>query len=135
VSQHKLEFHPGVRDLCEKEFSDLNDESDPTENSDDDDATHFKAVVADGVICSVQRRTPDVIRWSHKFATPIVHAWHVVNGKVIKVDLFSSSRLPTPQQQALPGGDQSAEDAPVSETSAYVFSGRKDPLTFSHMFK
>ena len=41
------------------------------------------------------------INWSQKFDAPIVHAWRVSKGKLVKVDLFSSSaipdRLPSPE--------------------------------------
>ena len=42
-----------------------------------------------------------MINWSQNFGAPIVHAWRITNGKLVKVDLFSSSaipdRLPSPE--------------------------------------
>jgi len=89
VSQHNLDLSSGMADLC------------PQQNEEEAYLQHtsasgevFKAVVSDGVICSVEKAAPDVIRWSRNFKSPIVHAWHLVGGRLVKVDLFSSSALP-----------------------------------------
>ena len=53
-----------------------------------------QAVVSDGIICSVDRASPETIIWKKQFGSPIVHAWKVVGGKMYKVNLFSSSHIP-----------------------------------------
>lgn len=90
VSQHNLDIIPGLDDGCGGE----DDEVEEIDDEVDDESEQFKAVVSDGIICSVRKLRPDQINWSKKFDAPIVHAWHVVNGKAVKVDLFSSSKFP-----------------------------------------
>lgn len=104
VSQHTLDLQSGVEDLCDDDDDDKGKDGDGSETEDDaDDAVdeQIKAVVSDGIICSVEKARPDLIKWSHKFNSPIVHAWRVVGGKVVKVDLFSSSALPPRQPVSL----------------------------------
>lgn len=95
VSQHSLEFRPGVEKMCQDPPDDeeLGDEH-TLGAFEESEAVHFKAVVSDGVICSVDRNSPDSINWIHKFSSPIVHAWHIKGGQVTKVDLFSTSHIP-----------------------------------------
>eukprot|EP00095_Tigriopus_kingsejongensis_P010151 maker-scaffold575_size133042-snap-gene-0.27 protein:Tk10151 transcript:maker-scaffold575_size133042-snap-gene-0.27-mRNA-1 annotation:"eukaryotic translation initiation factor 2-alpha kinase isoform x1" len=58
------------------------------------DEEEFKAVVSDGVICSVKRSRPNQVVWKRVFDTPIVHAWEIKAGRLFKIDLFSTSTFP-----------------------------------------
>lgn len=100
VSQHHLDFQPGLEDLCQQ-YDDLDLEQDLAA-----EGQHFKAVVSEGIICSVDKAFPDMIHWKHQFKAPIVHAWHLRRGKLHKVDLFSSSSIPEKKPE-LEGDDQS----------------------------
>ncbi len=98
VSQHSVELSSGLEDLCGS--------GDDGEDGDTESDESFKAVVSDGVICSVDKARPDEIRWKHSFDVPIVHAWQMVGGKLVKVDLFSTSALP----EKTPGLEGENED-------------------------
>ncbi len=114
VSQHHVELTPGVEELCKPRGDDVDE--DKSELNDSTSGVTFKAVVSDGVICSVDRTKPDEIKWRHRFDTPIVHAWQVVNGnKLIKVDLLSSS--------ASPQRGESIEDAEFNLQSPMLYIG------------
>ena len=85
VSQHNINYHVGLEELCDdeddEEFDGGEDEivNDPEYPVLDDggDLNQLKAVVSDGIICSVDRKFPSNIQWSHKFDSPIVHAWRI----------------------------------------------------------
>ena len=67
------------------------------DNDDDeelDDDVVMKAVLSDGLLCSMEPGAPDEIDWRSKFDAPIVHAWRIRNGRVVPIDLFSTSSMP-----------------------------------------
>ena len=96
VSQHHLELHAGIHELCRENdgFANLSEDQEELPDDLDDPESEIKAVVADGVICSVDKLNAEKVNWKRKFETPIVHAWRVVDGKMYKVNLFSSSHIP-----------------------------------------
>ena len=79
-----LHFFPGLEELC----------NDTIDDSDDEDVEELKAVVPEGIICTVSRAKPDVVIWKQNFKSPIVHAWKLVKGQLVPIDLFSNSHLP-----------------------------------------
>jgi len=87
VSTHHVSFQSGLEleDLC-------NDTID--EDYDNDDSELLKAVVPEGVICKVDKKKPDKVIWKQMFNSPIVHAWKLINGDLVAIDLFSNSHLP-----------------------------------------
>ena len=54
----------------------------------------MKAVVSEGLLCSMERGAPDEVDWRRKFEAPIVHAWRIRNGRAVPIDLFSTSSMP-----------------------------------------
>ena len=135
VSQHNLELHEGIHALCQDEAPTNDDQTSPdfeddsdedgrrTEDKDYDffdevtdgsatESREIKAVVSDGIICSVARDSPEDIIWKRKFGSPIVHAWKVKNGKMFKVNLFSSSHIP-------PREDEDRDRSPVLFIGSY----------------
>ena len=60
MSQHHLDLKPGLEDLCGNETDD-DDVVDADSNDllDEEDEV-FKAVVSDGIICSVDKEKPEV---------------------------------------------------------------------------
>ena len=62
MSQHHLDLKPGLEDLCGNETDDDDvvdaDTNDPLD--DEDLGEVFKAVVSDGIICSVDKEKPEV---------------------------------------------------------------------------
>ena len=58
------------------------------------------------------RDSPEDIIWKRKFGSPIVHAWKVKNGKMFKVNLFSSSHIP-------PREDEDRDRSPVLFIGSY----------------
>ena len=87
--QHSVEVQRGVEDLCDNPDA-IDDYDDLT---DDDDAV-MKAVVSEGLLCSMDRTAPDEVDWRRKFDAPIVHAWRIRNGRAVPIDLFSTSSMP-----------------------------------------
>ncbi len=112
MSQHSVELSSGLEDLCGS-----NNDDDDTEQQQQESAEQFKAVVSDGVICSVDRAAPDIIRWKHHFEHPIVHAWQLVRGKLVKVDLFSHGAIP----QKMPNLDA---ESSADNDSPLLYIGR-----------
>ena len=72
VSQHSVEVQRGMEDLCDNEAIDDYDDLD-----DDDSEAVMKAVVSEGLLCSMERGSPDEVDWRRKFDAPIVHAWRI----------------------------------------------------------
>ena len=86
-------------------------------------------MVSEGVICSVDRSRPDVVRWKRQFDAPIVHAWRVVRGKLVKVDLFSSGAIP----QKVPAANiegTSGEDGGEGGESPLLYSGKHNNMLY-----
>lgn len=51
----------------------------------------FRVIISEGIICAVNRNTPNIILWKYKFDHPIVSAWKPSeNDKLTNVDLFST---------------------------------------------
>ena len=69
--QHSVEVQRGLEDLCDSDAIDDDDDSDS------DDEVIMKAVVSDGLLCSMERGAPDEVDWRRKFEAPIVHAWRI----------------------------------------------------------
>ena len=90
VSQHSVEVQRGMEDLCD---GDAVDDYDDDDDENDDDAV-MKAVVSEGLLCSMERGSPDEVDWRRKFDAPIVHAWRIRNGRLASIDLFSTSSMP-----------------------------------------
>uniref|UniRef100_A0A0K2V880 non-specific serine/threonine protein kinase n=1 Tax=Lepeophtheirus salmonis TaxID=72036 RepID=A0A0K2V880_LEPSM len=71
----------------------------PSENerllSSEDDPFILKAVISEGILCSVDSKDETRIRWQQKFEVPIVHVWRMREGILSKVDLFSDGSLPS----------------------------------------
>ena len=64
--QHSVEVQRGMEDLCDND-----------DDEDLDDEVVMKAVLSDGLLCSMERGAPDEIDWRTKFDAPIVHAWRI----------------------------------------------------------
>lgn len=54
----------------------------------------LKVVVPEGIVCAVNKHTPNVILWQYQFSHPIVNAWKNSKDDLVKLDLFSYSHLP-----------------------------------------
>lgn len=54
----------------------------------------LKVIVPDGIVCAVNKHTPNVILWQYKFDHPIVNAWKNSKDDLVKLDLFSYTHLP-----------------------------------------
>lgn len=54
----------------------------------------LKVVVPEGIVCAVNKHTPNVVLWQYKFSHPIVNAWKNSNDDLVKLDLFSYKHLP-----------------------------------------
>jgi hypothetical protein len=68
--------------------------------------------VSDGIICQTQK---DSILWRHSFASPIVHAWKLSDGKLTKMNLFSNNHIP---HRNLPD-DETASTMPLIYIGSY----------------
>ena len=90
VSTHHLTYQP-IDDVC----NNTDEDNDIME----DDLEELKAVVPEGIICKVDKKRPDVIKWKQNFNSPIVHAWRLDKGQLVPIDLFSNSHLP-PKSEA-----------------------------------
>ena len=99
VSQHAIDLQLGLEELCDDDA----DEGINATDDDDDVEEVMKAVVSDGLLCSMNADRPDRVDWSRKFSAPIVHAWRLKNGRAVKIDLFSSSSIP----DKMPSADDS----------------------------
>eukprot|EP00096_Caligus_rogercresseyi_P012494 TRINITY_DN5246_c0_g1_i2.p1 TRINITY_DN5246_c0_g1~~TRINITY_DN5246_c0_g1_i2.p1 ORF type:complete len:934 (-),score=274.94 TRINITY_DN5246_c0_g1_i2:55-2856(-) len=67
-----------------------------------EDPYKLKAVISDGVLCSVDTKNEQQIRWKQKFDVPIVHVWRLRDGVLSKVDLFSDGSLPSAAKEGSP---------------------------------
>ena len=85
VSTHHLTYQP-IEDICNS--------TDEDNDAFEDDLEELKAVVPEGIICKVDKKRPDVIKWKQNFNSPIVHAWRLEKGQLVPIDLFSNSHLP-----------------------------------------
>lgn len=54
----------------------------------------LKVIVPEGIVCAVNKHTPNVILWQHQFSHPIVNAWKNSKDDLVKLDLFSYTHLP-----------------------------------------
>jgi hypothetical protein len=57
--------------------------------------------------------------WRYAFQSPIVHAWRLVNGKLVKVNLFNTSHIPRRNLAAADGDDESAAAMPLLYIGTY----------------
>eukprot|EP00094_Tigriopus_californicus_P003984 TCALIF_03837-PA protein Name:"Similar to EIF2AK3 Eukaryotic translation initiation factor 2-alpha kinase 3 (Homo sapiens)" AED:0.07 eAED:0.07 QI:0/0.66/0.5/1/0.66/0.5/4/176/987 len=129
VSQHNLDLFPGLEDLCHNE----SESDEPSFINEDDRDEVFKAVVSDGVICSVKKAHPDQIVWKRDFQTPIVHAWEIRNGKLFKIDLFSTSAFPsTPQGEVLVEGRDPLMYVASHNKQLYIQESERLRLVHAH---
>ena len=94
VGQHDIKYHQGVEELCDGRDNSNRESDQPFFDQQGFEEGEIKAVIPEGLICEVDRASPENIIWSHKFNTPIVQAWRLVNGKMYKVNLFSNSHIP-----------------------------------------
>lgn len=136
VSQHNLDLYPGLEDLC---HNDGNSDGPAFVDEKDRDEV-FKAVVSDGVICSVKKAHPDQILWKRDFHTPIVHAWEIRNGKLFKIDLFSTSAFPkTPEGEVLGDGLVEGRDPLMYVAShnkqLYIQESDRLQMAYAHQFE
>ena len=119
VGQHEIKFHPGVEELCDDRDNAKAQSEQPFFDQQGFDEGELKAVIPEGIICEVDRGSPEKIIWSHKFNTPIVQAWRLVDGKMYKVNLFSNSHIPEHNESEVEG---SSEENTVGNAALYVGS-------------
>ena len=81
-------------DLCILGLEDFCNSTDEDDLEIMEDLEDLKAVVPEGVICQVDKKRPERVLWQTHFASPIVHAWRLVKGQLVPVNLFSNSHLP-----------------------------------------
>ena len=119
VGQHEIKFHPGVEELCDDRDNSKEKHEQPFFDQQGFDEGELKAVIPEGIICEVDRGSPEKIIWSHKFNTPIVQAWRLIDGKMYKVNLFSNSHIPEHIDSDIEG---SSEEAAAGNAALYVGS-------------
>ena len=117
VGQHDIKFHRGVEELCDDRENNDSKSDQPFFDQQDFDEGEIKAVIPEGIICEVDRESPEKIIWSHKFNTPIVQAWRLIDGKMYKVNLFSSSHIPQHVEAEVEG---SADESASGNAALYV---------------
>ncbi|KAJ6635912.1 Eukaryotic translation initiation factor 2-alpha kinase [Pseudolycoriella hygida] len=54
----------------------------------------LKVILSEGIVCAVNKRTPNVVLWQYQFDHPIVNAWKNVKDDLVKLNLFSYKHLP-----------------------------------------
>ena len=119
VGQHEIKFHPGVEELCDDRDNTKEQSDQPFFDQQGFNEGELKAVIPEGIICEVDRASPEKIIWSHKFNTPIVQAWRLIDGKMYKVNLFSNSHIPDHIDSDVEG---SSEESATGNAALYVGS-------------
>ncbi|KAJ9578241.1 hypothetical protein L9F63_005540 [Diploptera punctata] len=81
VGQHDLNF-------VSENFNDCHGKRTPNNFPIDYD---LKVIVPEGLICAVNKINGEII-WKHKFDSPVVAAWQLINDEMTSVDLFSGAQ-------------------------------------------
>ncbi|XP_069671586.1 eukaryotic translation initiation factor 2-alpha kinase isoform X4 [Periplaneta americana] len=82
VGQHEVSFVSDIVDDCHQKS--------PTPSR-VDESFELKVIVPEGLICAVSKTSGKII-WKQKFDAPVVAAWHLQQGQMYPVDLFSGAQ-------------------------------------------
>jgi len=81
------------------------------------DSMQFKVVVPDGVVCAVHPQNKGAVLWQHKFESPVVHVWQLIDGKLVPLNLFGSESVPAIE------GQPSNDELPSAVASPLLYVG------------
>lgn len=80
----------------------------------------LKVIIPEGIVCAVNKHTPNVILWQYQFSHPIVNAWKNSKDELIKLDLFSYTHLPFGVNEAPMDGFAPAVYVAMYEKQLYI---------------
>lgn len=80
----------------------------------------LKVIIPEGIVCAVNKHTPNVILWKYQFSHPIVNAWKNSKDELVKLDLFSYAHLPFGINEAPMDGLAPAVYVAMYEKQLYI---------------